>query len=90
MIMIIQTFIYFKNIKKMILNMQQLIILLMIMLNIIVVQTISAKQKQQQLFCNKNSCDPKILEDNSNKLFMLGDPSFVFPNNTEQMNKRCK
>ena len=45
---------------------------------------------KQQPFCSKNSCDPKILESNSNQLFMLGDDSFIFPNNTEKMNKRCK
>ena len=60
----------------------------LILLRAIFLIQIDARQTLD--FCFKNDCDPKVLENSSNQLYMLSDDLFIFPTNIEQMNDRCK
>lgn len=36
------------------------------------------------------SCKQDVFDNCCNRMLMIGDPTFVFPTNAEQMNNRCK
>lgn len=38
----------------------------------------------------KDECDKNVFDNCANRLLMLSDETFVFPNDTKQMNIRCK
>lgn len=38
----------------------------------------------------KEECDKNVFDNCANRLLMLSDENFIFPTNTEKMNKRCK